>query len=97
MASHLPGFPVAAAVPVCIGAAVVSILRLPLSAIILASLLALKAGSGPEPLVIVGVVVAYLTTLALSRRPATASPRETQGAQAGESSARVEAGHVAPG
>jgi H+/Cl- antiporter ClcA len=97
MASHLPGFPIAAAVPVCIGAAVVSILRLPLSAIVLASLLAVKAGSGPEPLVIVGVVVAYLTTLALSRRPATASPRETPGGQAGEPSARVEAGHLAPG
>jgi hypothetical protein len=74
MAAHLPGFPIAAAVPVCIGAAVVSILRLPLSAVVLASLLAEKAGSGPEPLVIVGVVVAYLTTLALTNRSASGSP-----------------------
>ncbi len=68
MASHLPDFPMTAAVAVGIGVAVVSILRLPLSAIVIASLLTAKAGAGAEPLIIVGVAVAYLTTLALSRR-----------------------------
>ena len=79
MASHLPGFPITAGVAVGIGAAVVSILRLPLSAIVIATLLTSKAGSAAESLVIVGVVVAYLSTLALSRREASgqdgATPR----------------------
>jgi H+/Cl- antiporter ClcA len=65
MASHLPGFPVAAAVGVGIGAGTVSILRLPLSAIVIAALLTAKAGDGVMPLTIIGVVVAYLLTLRL--------------------------------
>jgi H+/Cl- antiporter ClcA len=67
MLSRLPDFPVTAGVAVGIGVAVVSILRLPLSAIVIASLLTAKAGAGAEPLIIVGVAVAYLSTLALSR------------------------------
>lgn len=39
LASHLPGFPVTPAVAVGMGAAVASVLRLPLSAIVLATLL----------------------------------------------------------
>jgi chloride channel protein, CIC family len=95
LASHLPGFPVAAAVPVCIGAAVASILRLPLSAIVLASLLSVKAGTGPEPLVIVGVIVAYLATLALSRRLASRSPQQAPEAGVDEKRADVAAGYAA--
>jgi hypothetical protein len=68
LASHLPGFPVTAAVAVGMGAATVAVLRLPLSAIALATLLTVQAGIGDEPLIIVGVVVAYLVTLVLSRR-----------------------------
>ena len=67
MASHLAGMPASAGVDVCMGAAVVSILRLPLSAIVIVALLSTSAGPGVEPLVIVGVVVAYLATLALAR------------------------------
>jgi hypothetical protein len=87
MASHLPNLPVSAGVAVCMGAAVVSILRLPLSAIVIATVLSTKAGSSVEPLVILGVVVALLATLALARsaavfgseRPAT--PTEKPQAQ----------------
>ncbi|HEY3944058.1 MAG TPA: chloride channel protein [Solirubrobacteraceae bacterium] len=68
LASHLPGFPVTAAVAVGMGAATAAVLRLPLSAIALATLLTVQAGTGDEPLIIVGVVVAYLVTLLLSRR-----------------------------
>jgi H+/Cl- antiporter ClcA len=79
MASHLPGFPLAAAVAVGLGAAMVAVLRLPLSAVLLATLVTAKAGTGDEPLIIVGVVTAYLVTLALSERwsPAalTTAPR----------------------
>ena len=67
-ASHLPGLPMSVAVPVAIGAMLVSFLRLPLSAIVIASLLCAGAGAGVAPLVIVGVVVAYLATLALEGR-----------------------------
>jgi len=66
LASRLPGFPMTAAVAVGIGAGTVAILRLPLSAIVIASLLTSKSGPGAEPLVIVGVAVAYLATLKLS-------------------------------
>ena len=59
MCSHLPGFPLAAAVPVSIGAAMVAMLRLPLSAVIVATLLTSRAGVNVEPLIIVGVAVAY--------------------------------------
>jgi hypothetical protein len=68
LASHLPGFPVTAAVAVGMGAATAAVLKLPLSAIALATLLTVQAGTGDEPLIIVGVVVAYLVTLVLSRR-----------------------------
>jgi H+/Cl- antiporter ClcA len=73
LASHLPDFPMSAAVAVGMGVAVVSILRLPLSAIVIATLLTAKAGPGVEPLVIVGVATAYLSTLALSRRSSDGS------------------------
>ena len=62
MAAQLPGFSVTPAVTVGMGAAVVSVLRLPLSAVVLAILLTSNSGPGAAPLVIVGVVVAYVTT-----------------------------------
>lgn len=74
MASHLPGFPIQAGVAVGMGAAVVAVLRLPLSAVVLATLLTSHAGSNVEPLIIVGVVVAYIITLLLSRPTAPPPP-----------------------
>ena len=68
MASHLPGFSETAAVAVGTGAAVAAVLRLPLSAVVLATLLTVHTGAGAEPLIIVGVVVSYVVTLLLSRR-----------------------------
>ena len=68
IASHLPGFALTPAVAVGMGAALVAVLRLPLSAVLLALVLTSGAGHGAEPLVIVGVVVSLVTTLALSRR-----------------------------
>ena len=64
LASHLPGYALTPAVAVAMGAAMVAVLRLPLSSVVLATLLTFKAGTGAEPLVIVGVVAAYLLTLA---------------------------------
>ncbi len=84
MASHLPGYSLTPAVAVGMAAAVAAILRLPLSAVVLATLMTSTAGGGQEPLIIVAVVVAYIVTLIVSQLLATepapdeaaASPRE---------------------
>ena len=73
LASNLPGFALAGAVGVGMGAGIASVLRLPLSAVVLASVLTSKAGAGAGPLIIVGVVVAYLATIALTRAFSAAS------------------------
>ena len=87
MASHLPGFPMAAAVAVGIGAGTVAILRLPLSAVVVATLLTGNAGAGVTPLTIIGVVVAYLATIWLSAlqtaRTADVPAAEPEGVGAG--------------
>jgi Voltage gated chloride channel len=80
MASQLPGFPEGAGVAVGIAASVTGVLRLPLSAVVLATLLTTHAGSSVEPLIIVGAVVAYVVTALLSRSP------KTEGASASEPS-----------
>jgi H+/Cl- antiporter ClcA len=73
-ASHLPGFSLVPGVAVGMGAATVAILRLPLSAVVLATLLTVKAGAGQEPLIIVSVVVAYIVTLLASNLTAAMEP-----------------------
>ena len=70
LASHLPGFTLTPAVAVGMGAAVVAVLRLPLAAVVMVALLTEKAGTGAEPLAIVGVVVAFITVLVLDRAAA---------------------------
>jgi hypothetical protein len=67
LAGHLPGFSETAAIGALIGAAVVAVLRLPLSAIVLTALIT-QAGAGLAPLIILSVVVAYIATLALDFR-----------------------------
>lgn len=78
LASHLPGFALTPAVAVGMGAATAAVLRLPLSAVVLATLITAHAGTGDEPLIIVGVVAAYVTTIALSPRPSPAAPPSSQ-------------------
>jgi H+/Cl- antiporter ClcA len=70
MAAQLPGFGFTPAVAVALGAATASALKLPLSGAALGILLTLPAGPGASPLIIVGAVVAHMTTLALSARAA---------------------------
>ena len=94
MASHLPGFPLTPAVAVGIGAAIAAVLRLPLSAIVLATLLTANAGTGDEPLIIVGVVVAYLVSLFFVQLP-TANGSDADRATAA-SQAAPERGAPAP-
>ena len=71
----------APAIAVLVGAAVVSVLRLPLASIVLAVLMT-QAGVGVTPLIIVGVVVAHVATLVLSsgaRRGAQTPAAEPSG------------------
>ena len=74
MAAQLPGFDLTPAVAVGLGAAVVAVLRLPLSAVVLATLFTVHTGLGSGPLIIVGVVVAYLTVQALDARASSSEP-----------------------
>jgi H+/Cl- antiporter ClcA len=82
LGSHLAGFDQTAAVAVGLGAATVSALGLPLSAVVLATLLTAQSGAGATPLIIVGVVVAYLTTGVLSRPDRARASVVTAGAHA---------------
>ena len=66
LAAHLPGYGETQAVAALAAAACVSVLRLPLSSVLIVSLLTAQAGLGVTPLIVVAVVVAYLASLALS-------------------------------
>jgi H+/Cl- antiporter ClcA len=85
LAGHLPGFSQTPAVAALMGAALVALLRLPLSSVIVA-MFASQAGAGSGPLVIVAVVVAYITVLVLTARlegkKATSGPAPLGGAPA---------------
>lgn len=76
MASHLPGFSLTPAAAVAIGAATVAILKLPWTAILLSYFLCASGGPGTIPLVVVGVGVAYITTVAISRALEAPSGRQ---------------------
>ena len=76
MASHIPHVAQTPVIAVLVGAAVVSVLRLPLASIVLAVLMT-RAGFGVTPLIIVGVVVAHIATLVLSSRGRPAEPAST--------------------
>jgi hypothetical protein len=78
--SHLPGLPLVPGVAMGIGAMCVVMLRLPLTSVLLATLLLLSDGLAVMPLVIVAVAVAYVAaarlTPAAAEAPATAPPAE---------------------
>ncbi len=81
MASRLPGFPITAAVGVGMGAAVVGVLRLPLTAVVIGTVLTAKTGAGVEPLIILGVVVSYVVTLLVDARWPGSPTVETSSAE----------------
>jgi H+/Cl- antiporter ClcA len=76
--SHLPGLPLIPAVAMGIGAMAAVMLRLPLTAVLLATLLLFSDGLAVMPLVIVAVVIAYITALRIAPAswalPGTAAP-----------------------
>jgi H+/Cl- antiporter ClcA len=77
MAARLPGFEVTPAVAVGISAGVASMLGLPLAAVVLGVLLTSNAGAGATPLIIVGVVVAFVITRLLTPAQAAATEGES--------------------
>jgi H+/Cl- antiporter ClcA len=70
--SHLPGLPLVPGVAMGIGAMSVVMLRLPLTSVLLATLLLFSDGLAVMPLVIVAVVVAYVVSARLTPAPAPA-------------------------
>ena len=75
MATHLPGLDLTPAVAVGVGAGVAAVLGLPLTGALLGIILTSPAAPGAGPLVIVGVIVAYLVKLRLEARwPLAAEP-----------------------
>jgi len=80
--SHLPGLPMIAGVAIGVGAMTAGALKMPMTAVLLPSLLFASDAVALMPVVIVGVVVAYLAALRLSPRPsktpvATPAPSQT--------------------
>jgi H+/Cl- antiporter ClcA len=78
--SHLPGLPLVYGVAMGIGALCVVMLRLPLTSVLLATLLLSSDGLQVTPLVIVAVVVAYVASARLTPPPAPASPSPAEAA-----------------
>jgi H+/Cl- antiporter ClcA len=71
--SHLPGLPLVDGVAMGIGAMTVVMLRLPLTSVLLATLLLSSDGLQVMPLAIVAVAVAYVTSARLTPSPAPAA------------------------
>jgi H+/Cl- antiporter ClcA len=71
--SHLPGLPLVPGVAMGIGAMCAVMLRLPLTSVLIATLLLYSDGLAVMPLVIVAVVVAYVVAARLTPAPAPAA------------------------
>jgi H+/Cl- antiporter ClcA len=76
--SHLPGLPLVDGVAMGIGAMTVVMLRLPLTSVLLATVLLSSDGLQVAPLAIVAVVVAYVASARLTPPPASAPPPVTE-------------------
>jgi H+/Cl- antiporter ClcA len=78
--SHLPGLTLVPAVAMGIGAMTVVMLRLPLTSVLLATLLLFSSGVAVMPLVIVAVVVAYVASARLVPTAGQQAGQERAGA-----------------
>ena len=98
--SHLPGLPLVPGVAMGIGAMCAVMLRLPLTSVLLTSLLLYSDGLAVMPLVIVAVVVAYVVSARFVPAPAPASgpapgPASDAPADGAPAGSRARAGHGA--
>jgi H+/Cl- antiporter ClcA len=89
--SHLPGLPLVYGVAMGIGALCAVMLRLPLTSVLLATLLLSSDGLQVMPLAIVAVVVAYVASARLTPSPARASAADPDQQPAGEATPAVPA------
>jgi H+/Cl- antiporter ClcA len=71
--SHLPGLPMIAGAALGVGAMTAAALKLPMTAVLLPSLLFISDALALMPVVIVAVVVAYVTAVWISPAPAAAT------------------------
>jgi len=90
--SHLPGLPLVYGVAMGIGAMTVVMLRLPLTSVLLATLLLSSDGLQVMPLAIVAVAVAYVTSAGLTPGPAPALAAAPDQRPAGDTAPVVPAG-----
>jgi H+/Cl- antiporter ClcA len=93
--SHLPGLPVVAGAAMGIGAMSVVMLTLPLTSVLLATLLLLSDGLAVMPLVIVAVVVAHVAAARIMPVPAAEGSHGAQrppGAESDGAAAPVQTG-----
>jgi H+/Cl- antiporter ClcA len=72
--SHLPGLPLTAGFAMGVGAMCVAMLKLPMTSVLLATLLLGTPGLTVMPLVIVAVVVSFVVSLRLTTAPAEQRP-----------------------
>ena len=83
--SHLPGLPMVAGVAMGIGAMAVTMLRLPLTSVLLTSVFLQSDGVELMPLIIVAVVVAHVATTRFSPLPVVEGQAfEADGARDGD-------------
>jgi H+/Cl- antiporter ClcA len=80
--SHLPGLPLVDGVAIGIGAMTVVMLRLPLTSVLLATLLLSSDGLQIMPLAIVAVAVGYVVSARLTPNPAPVATPGQAGAGA---------------
>jgi len=99
--SHLPGLPLVPAVAMGLGAMSVVMLTLPLTSVLLATLLLFSDGLAVTPLVIVAVVVAYVVAARIEPADDTAPETGTTGDSAAspgaDEAARPPGRHRSPG
>jgi H+/Cl- antiporter ClcA len=79
--SHLPGLPLVAGAAMGIGAMCAAMLKLPMTSVLLATLLLFSDGVEVMPLVIVAVVISYVIAVRLTPAPAAAPARAGGAAQ----------------
>jgi len=79
--SHLPGLPVTAAFAMGVGAMSVAMLKLPMTSVLLATLLLGTPGLTVMPLVIVAVAVSFVVSLRLTPVPPKPEPESTAAAE----------------
>jgi H+/Cl- antiporter ClcA len=76
--SHLPGLPMVAGAAIGIGALMCAMLNLPLTSVLVTTLLLASDGLAVMPLVIVAVVVAYVARARLPQLPRSEQPGPTE-------------------